>query len=498
MDPTPSAAPEATEGATSTVAASTHPATAATAVAANAAAMSARLKAVLSLLATSLQHERFEAAITAFVTDLAIRTRCDRVSLGFVHRRQVRIRAMSHTAHFVKNAGLVQAVESAMEESIDQEATVNFPAAAEAEGTAFRITRLHDELGRRYGSSSICSIPFFMNGELLGVLTLERSAAPPFDTEIIELLEAAMNMAGPLLHLKRREEMTLIGRSVESTRWLLGRTLGPGHLKWKIACLLVAGLTVFLCFAKAEYKIASRAIVEGAIQQAAVAPFDGYIKSARFRAGDVVESGQVLCELDDREYRLEHLKWKSKHEQMSKQHQQALAQLDAAQIKIIAAQIEQAQAQIHLTEAHLERTQIEAPFPGVVVAGDLSQSIGAPVQRGDVLFEIAPLDRYRLVLHVDERDIGEVALGQSGDIVLAALPGEPHPFVVEKVTPISSTADGLNYFRVEASLSGRADARVRPGMEGVAKVRLDRRHLVWIWTHKTIDWVRITLWHWLP
>ena len=32
-----------------------------------------------------------------------------------------------------------------------------------------------------------------------------------------------------------------------------------------------------------------------------------------------------------------------------------------------------------------------APIPGVIVSGDLSQAIGAPVERGQVLFELAPL-----------------------------------------------------------------------------------------------------------
>ena len=41
--------------------------------------------------------------------------------------------------------------------------------------------------------------------------------------------------------------------------------------------------------------------------------------------------------------------------------------------------------------------------------------LGSPVEKGKVLFEIAPLDAYRLIVHVDERDIRYVAAGQSGD-----------------------------------------------------------------------------------
>jgi hypothetical protein len=39
--------------------------------------------------------------------------------------------------------------------------------------------------------------------------------------------------------------------------------------------------------------------------------------------------------------------------------------------------------------------------------------------------------------------------------------------------------------------------RLRPGMEGIAKVDTGRRKLFWIWTHKFVDWLRLTLWTWL-
>jgi len=39
---------------------------------------------------------------------------------------------------------------------------------------------------------------------------------------------------------------------------------------------------------------------------------------------------------------------------------------------------------------------------------------------------------------------------------------------------------------------------LRPGMEGIGKVTIDRRRLIWVWTHEAIDWVRLQLWRWIP
>jgi multidrug efflux pump subunit AcrA (membrane-fusion protein) len=138
-----------------------------------------------------------------------------------------------------------------------------------------------------------------------------------------------------------------------------------------------------------------------------------------------------------------------------------------------------------------------APFDGIVVAGDLSQQLGAPIEKGKVLFEVAPLDSYRLVIEVDERDIADVAVGQRGSLLLSAFPSEEIKVTVEKVTPVSTAKEGRNFFRVEAQFDQPHD-RLRPGMEGAGKIEIDRRSLVWIWTHQIVDWMRLAAWSWLP
>jgi len=237
--------------------------------------------------------------------------------------------------------------------------------------------------------------------------------------------------------------------------------------------------------------------MEAGIQRAAVAPFNGYIAEALARAGDIVRQGQVLCVLDDRDLRLERLKWLSQQEQFVKQYHEAMAKRSAAQVNILTAQIDQAKAQLALLDDQLSRTRLVAPFDGIVVKGDLSQSLGAPVERGQVLFEVAPLETYRVVLQIDERDVANVAVGQKGQLLLAAAPMEGLPFTVEKVTPVSTAREGRNSFRVEARLQSTPE-HLRPGMEGVGKIEVDRRLLIWIWTHQVIDWVRLMVWKWLP
>ena len=81
--------------------------------------------------------------------------------------------------------------------------------------------------------------------------------------------------------------------------------------------------------------------------------------------------------------------------------------------------------------------------------------------------------------------------------MLSAMPNETMPFTVDKITPVSTPKDGRNFFRVEARLA-TPSSQLRPAMEGVGKVDIDQRRLIWIWTREAFDWVRLKLWAWLP
>ena len=453
-----------------------------------------QLKTVLDLTATTLGQPRFHAAATAFATEVATRLSADRVTLGFTRGGRARLAAMSHTSRFGRSSNLVRAIEQVMDEAMDQRAIVIWPQPVDWRP---QVARAHAEFARQQGVGTICTAPLVEDNRVVGALTVERPAEQAFDTGALGLIEVLAALAGPILERSRRDDRWLGAKALDAVRDLLARIFGPGHLVLKTSLAIAAAVLIFMVVATGDFRVSSNAALEPVIRQALTAPFPGYVLDAPRRAGDVVESGAVLASLDDRELRLSRLKWVSQQEQLTRQYAQAMATRNAAAVVILAAQIDQAKAEVALLDHQLARTRLTTPFRGIVVAGDLSQSLGAPVERGQVLFEIAPLDAYRVVLQVGERDITYVRPGQRGTLVLTGAPSEPLDFAVEKVTPVSTAKEGHNYFRVEAKLD-RPLERLRPGMEGVGKVEVDRRRLIWIWTRQIVDWVRLQLWRWLP
>ena len=453
-----------------------------------------RLQAVVNLMSTVVSHKRFHGAAVALSTALATRFDCDRVSVGFLRRGSMQVEALSHSGVFAKETNLVRAIGGAMNECLDQETTLLLPHPPHRKPA---VTRAHVELASESGNKSICSVPLPGQDELVGVMTLERAGGEGFDDETVAICESLVLLVGPILETLRRDDRWLVAKAVEASRAQVGAVVGPGHIGLKLSLVGILALTLFLTLASGTHRVTSDVVVEPSARQAVVAAYDGYIKAAPLRAGDIVGAGQELVALDDRALLLERNSWQSREDQSRTEYYQALGNGDAAQLRILSAQMEQATAQVDLLDEQISRTRIAAPFDGVIVTGDLSQSLGAPVERGQVLFELAPLDTYRVILRVDERDIRNIAPGQSGTMVLSGFADESLPFSVMRLTPVSTADEGRNFFRVEAELED-APARLRPGMEGVGKVDVGSRRLIWIWTHEITDWLRLSMWNWLP
>ena len=79
---------------------------------------------------------------------------------------------------------------------------------------------------------------------------------------------------------------------------------------------------------------------------------------------------------------------------------------------------------------------VQQPFDGVVISGDLFQSIGMPVKRGQELMTVAPDRGFRAVIEADEQDIASLAVGQTVRILFAAWTGTPVVATIDRIAPV--------------------------------------------------------------
>ncbi|HYC44254.1 MAG TPA: HlyD family efflux transporter periplasmic adaptor subunit [Burkholderiales bacterium] len=445
---------------------------------------------ILQLQSAVLAQETFAEAAAAFATESAAMFGFERVAIGFRDRGNARVVATSHTADFQADGELFRSFAAAMDESLDQAATVSVPAAP---GARPLVTLAHAQLARRYGGAA-CTVPLVSREKMFGALTLVRAPDEPIGAEDLALCEHVGCIVGPILELKYDAERPWYARVARNMRRISQR-IATGSPALKIGLGIAAAAVLAALFLPVQYRIGAQARVEGSVQRALVAPADGYLRQVHARPGDHVKTDQVLAELAEDDLKLEQRKWQSELTQHENAAAAALARSERSQYVINQAKADEAKAQLELVESQLTRARVVAPFDGVIIKGDLSQSLGAPLKRGEVLLTIAASERFRLLVEVDERDVAGLREGQSGTVALGALSDHTLPFRVERVTPVAVTRDGRNFFEVEGALTEGAPG-LRPGLQGVAKIDAGRQPLVWIWTRRFIEWARLTAFEW--
>nr|MCU0951534.1 HlyD family efflux transporter periplasmic adaptor subunit [Burkholderiaceae bacterium] len=240
------------------------------------------------------------------------------------------------------------------------------------------------------------------------------------------------------------------------------------------------------------FNVRAPARAEGALQQVLAAPFDGFVGTVHLRPGEPVRAGQVLLTLQEADLALQRDTRAADLAQHEKAYREAMTGEDAAAIVVARARLAQAQAEFELVQRQLDRAQIRAPFDGVLLAGDFTQALGAPVKRGQELMTVAPDRGWRVVVEVDEQDVAAVKPGQQARVMFAAA-AEPVQMTVTRVAPVATPSDGRNAFEVEGEVTAGA-AALRPGLRGFARIEVGERTLGAIWLHRIGNGVRRLLW----
>ena len=444
---------------------------------------------ILDVMVLLNEEKRYMAAAMTFCNEVASRYKCERVSLGWQEGDYLRLQAISHMERFEKKMDAVQRLEEAMEEAFDQDEEILWPR-SEIGGA---VVRNHESFAKEQGSQYLLSLPIRLDDSPLGVLTCERSKEP-FSEEVIRGLRLLCDQAARRLGDLKEHDRWFGARMMTTVREGLGKLWGVEHTLVKLIGVLVCAALAVLLFGKMTYRVEAPFILKTDDLAYLPAPFDGYIDEVKVKVGDIVQEGSVLLKLDTRELLLEESTAIANQNRYVREAEKARTEKALAEMKIAEALAQQAEARLDLVRYHLGHAGVKAPFAGIVVEGDLEELLGAPVKKGDVLFKVARLEKMYAELKIDERDVHELAGEATGEISFVSRPDLEFPIVVERVDPVAVTEEKGNVFLVRAVFPEEVAGWWRPGMSGVAKINVGKRNILWILTHRTIDFLRIFFW----
>ncbi|HUT59324.1 MAG TPA: HlyD family efflux transporter periplasmic adaptor subunit [Phycisphaerae bacterium] len=454
-----------------------------------------RLRMALETLSAVNEHERFTGGAMAACNEVSSRWEADRVGIGFLKGRSVYLKAMSHTEKFNRKMKLVQDIEAAMEECLDQDVEVLHPVASQAT----YVSRAARELSQRHGPTAVLSLPLRKAGEPAAVMTLERPASQPFRLEEVESLRLACELCTPRLVNLYERDRWFGARAAAKLRKGLAKAIGPTHTWVKVAAAAVLAAILFLAFAEGDYTAEGTFVIEPVQQQVVQAPFDGHLVAVDAEPGQAVKQGQLLARLDSEELLSRLVEAQAELFGYQTRMDVARGERKADEMRLAEADAKAVAARIERLEYWIRKAQIVSPIDGTVLRGDWKQQIGASVEAGQVLFEIGPLEALRAELMIPEDQISEVTRDlQRGELATKRHPDLRIAFAVERINPVAEVVDQKNVFKVrvrlvDLDLQGR-HAWLRPGMEGIGKIHLGRRPYAWLWTYRLVNWVRMKLW----
>lgn len=448
-----------------------------------------RFAGALDLMVLLNGETKFLAAAMTFCNELASRFRCDRVSLGWLEDRYVRVKAISHMEKFEKKMAAVQGLESAMEEALDQGEELVWPAPKDARW----VLREHEAYTAAQAVRHLVSVPLHLDGKVAAMLVCERNSAPFAEGEVRQLrllCDQAARRLGDLQRASRwfgaRLKLTLQER--------LAAWSGAEHTLGKTVAAALTAAFLFVALVPLPYRVEAPFTLRGEDVRFLPAPYDAYIDTVSAEKGQAVKAGETLLTLDTRDLILEEASAAADLSRYTAEAEKARAENRLAEMRIAQAQADQAHARLKMVRHRLAQAQVRSPFGGVVVDGDLKDRVGAPVKQGDLLLKVAQLDRMHAQLAVAERDIHLIRDGAAGHVAFASQPRLKFPIRVEHVEPAAVTRDEGNVFLVHGVFAGGLQPWWRPGMTGIAKVRAGWRTTLWMMTHRTADYLRLRFW----
>jgi len=430
----------------------------------------------------------------ALTNELRTKLGCDLVALGMVRFRALEILAISGLDRIASRSPGVVRLRAAMEECYDAgEDIIHPPASDWHDHTPGPVYRLHDRWQQSSRSSGVASLPLRVDGEIRAVLSFRRQGGGAFRAEELASIRSQVEPFTPALILTGRASRSFFRHGLDLVRSGIAGLTTHGHYTRKVLALLMCLGAVWFAFGSMPYRVDVPVVVTPGDARLLSMPFDGVLDEVYAIEGDEVEKGDVLCRLDTRELRAQHDELTAELAVAERERDRALAERKPVDARLAEADLDLIRARMALLDERLRRTAIRAPLDGVVVDGDLRQSVGATLPRGEPLFRVSPPYVWRLELQIPQHAAADIDAPLTGKFASHARPEEAYGFELKRLLPGTVQRGNKTVYIAEATIHVRNDW-MRPGMEGTAKVDVGERRVFWVALHRVLDYLRVHLW----
>ncbi|MCR9202531.1 MAG: HlyD family efflux transporter periplasmic adaptor subunit [Planctomycetaceae bacterium] len=437
--------------------------------------------AVVELCARVTCESTPEHACIAAVNSLQEYLGCEQAFIGLVEtgRSKTSMAAISGMARIDRHSATLRMMNAVLDESVVRQEPAIWPVSSAQQQQQLLA---HQQFGRHAGAGSLCSIPLWDHSErIVAVVVLVFSGATMAQDH--ELLAAALSRplgaAVGVMQRTRRAWPVRLWRRVIS---------GNPAFKLAAAVLCIVAVTAVLLF-PVPYRIPCRLVVEAVQRQYSVAPYDGLLEAAFVKPGETVAAGQLMARMDGRELHWQLAATQAESERADRERDVHLVDREVARSYMSALESSKLQSEAQLIQHRLNSLEIRSPITGVVLSGSVDRRENVPVRTGELLFEVAPVDRLRFEVAIPASEAACAAEGQTVHMRIDGQADQVLEGTIARIRPRSEIVDSRNVFVAEVELNNLEQMSLRPGMQGAARVVTSPRPLGWNWFHRAWEYV---------
>jgi RND family efflux transporter MFP subunit len=212
----------------------------------------------------------------------------------------------------------------------------------------------------------------------------------------------------------------------------------------------------------------------------------GKVKALHVEPGDVVKSGDLLAEIDDRDLltekasvlteiegaRLDAEKEQRNFARAKELFLQKLISSEgyenlSSESQIAANNLVKAQRKLDLVEEKIRKAKVTAPIDGTVLTVPVLQGqvviAAASVNSGTALMTIANLEKLLVETHINQVDVARLELNKIVKLRAESLKDSTMTARISFIAPVATVKANVKGFQVQAVIE-TADPRLRPGM----------------------------------
>lgn len=430
---------------------------------------------VLELIAKISSTDTRREACTVIANELKHHFDCDCVAVGLKTPTATgcELFAVSSMANFDNESRTTITFKNAFDEAIMRGETTVFPS---QNNHRLGATLAHKKLQTHMRVPAAVTVNLRNDSDVIvGAVTFLGRHELIRQPATFNLIQALEHPVGSSLDLVRSAEGGLIRRVARRIN-----NAKEKHLPRVIGGAVGIGLLSMLI--PMPYGIHCQCVAEPVVRSFSVAPYDGLLETTFAEPGMIVKKGDLLAKMDGRAISYEIAGVTADRQRAARKHDQLLANENVSEAIGSGLERDALQNKLELLEFKQRNLDIVSPVDGIVLSGSVDKRENYPVQLGDTLYEVAPLETLKVELSIPSDEVMHVADGQNVRLRFDGFGTTRHAATINRVRPSSTLRDDQNVFIAEVVMDNE-DFEIRPGMSGNAKVYGRWRTLGWSLFH---------------